>query len=398
MVRAKNSGCCCCSKCGVPLPPIGGKCCQCICDKICVEVTDLDSTGTEAGDPCNCDQRIIEVEWSESDCAYVTELTCGSLVIDAKFEVKQCGDEPEGTGTGTSDSNCHLCLTSDCLGLTGQCPDEDIGSGTSCKKFQPGHPEDCGDYLVDCEQSGGFNHTWTVNAENCDSAGTGNDCSNIQIRAYCYGRVNPAGRGEDRICKDCDCVCACLEVIYEESGGDPQISYPCWGTITGTEEGWTTTFGEGSDEQTISISLVRGEDGCCYWSISVSRGTIDGYGSDTALEKTGCPNFAAELGIDLGGGDSATLEINCAPCEVSEEGELFSCYCRWVWVQTDYWEPGHTPVPCGGYWKLDVDACWASFCGPVFYCAYPCCDEDDPPAEDDDYLYYCTEFTGTCVS
>lgn len=277
---------CCCSKCAVKLPEDTAICCQCICDQICVYVTSLQ-------EDCDCGEVVQIIPWDPDECAYVGRVNCDLLSIDVRFEVNRCDPDDDGT--------CHLCLTSACLGLDGEC-------GTnSCRDFATGNVTgDCGDYVRDCEQTGGWDETWEVNASNCGDS----DCGDITINAQCYPRINPAGRELERICKDCDCVCESVLMRYTE---DACIFDAIVVRYDPETEQWMGTFGV-SPPQTVTMSIERGADGCCYWLITITKGVFAINNLKEIRVKTECPDVDIELDIALGNLEFALLEIECAQC------------------------------------------------------------------------------------
>lgn len=279
-------------------------CCLCSCSDLCVTVeanhvlTCLDDlTGVGV---CNCDSQKTKVSWDPDQCAYVGTVTCDAISIDVNFEIKKCA-------VGGVEK-CHLCLTSTCLGLTGACPDQ-------CKEFTPGHKTgECGTYLRDCTQSGGWNKTWTVDASGCGDV----DCTSVVITVECMARVNPAGKGVDRICKNCDCVCKDICLTYSESGFDPAddcISQSRKVTWDDANSRWQTTFTCPAGSQTLTITLVRNSvTGCCKWKLESSKGTVN---SPDQVDTT-CPSILEDWTIDLGGGDTADVHVECADCECAD--------------------------------------------------------------------------------
>ena len=286
-------GSCCCSLCGVQLPPEANGCCLCVCDTICVEVRNA-----AVGGDCDCRRSFTLIEWNHDQCAYVGTVICGSLSIDVRFDIKKC-----------SDGTCRLCLTSTCLGLTGQC------GNAGCKEFSPGHNGDCGKYLKDCTQDGGWDETWNVDATGCLPPSSEISCPSISIHVRCYDRVNPAGSGTTRLCKDCDCVCECVNIAYEESVcAQSQTHTSCW------SDSWSATLDPClTGNQTITVELVRDPDtGCCNWKVTITKGVFaEGYpgvGTTEALIKTVCPDVDITLGVDLPGVDTGIITINCVDC------------------------------------------------------------------------------------
>lgn len=314
-MTAKGS-CCCCSLCGIQLPPESSVCCLCICDTLCVEIDG-------GGGACDCDVAFFLIPWDTTQCAYVGTAVCGSLSIDLRFDIRKCADD-----------NCYLCLTSTCLALDGQCPT----AGSGCMEFSS-HDEigGCGDYKRDCTQDGGWNETWGVDATDCLPPGSGQTCTSVSIHVTCYDRVNPAGSGTTRLCKDCDCVCDCVIFGYEEAAGGLHLTKlpVCW------DGSWSSTLRLcAGDPQVVTVEIVRDDDtGCCYWKVTISKGVFatgyPGVGTTIALIKTECPDIDIELGIDLPAADTAILTIVCAgcpqvpccPCEWLEDYVKFSEYC-----------------------------------------------------------------------
>lgn len=329
-----KGNCCCCSKCGVALPKGVDVCCLCVCDSLCVTLEALSNTGT-ADSECGCLRpTITRINWDPDSCAYVGSISCGSqLSIDVRFEVKRCGGEHGtdiGTGTAGDGLNCHLCLTSACLGLDGVCGTP-TGTSTNnpgvedCQWFKAGNKGgDCGDYLKGCSQQNGWDETWIVDASECE-AGSVDGCTQVSIHVECYPRTNPAGNGTDRLCKDCDCVCQNLEFDYEEDNCSPAVQIVAYEDYSGTGtgvSGWTATFVCSGGNQTILVYLTRGDDGCCYWNVSVSKGLIvdltgsgSGATSDEMIVKTDCPEIGFSFEVDLGNGEFGLVDIVCAPCD-----------------------------------------------------------------------------------
>ena len=352
-MTSKSAGCgdCCCSVCSVALPKDVETCCQCICSDICITVTGPEIVGTaidDCLDPaiptgtgtdgiCDCSESKTKIAWDADECAYIGTVTCGpGLSIDLRFEVKQCANVDTGTGTGSGtlgpEDDCHLCLTSDCLGFNGVCPDE-------CQEFAAGNINgDCGKYLKDCDQSGGWDKTWTVDASDCGDL----DCTSISINVQCSDRINPAGIGVDRICECCDCVCRCVCITYEEDNCISQTKKVCWQESgTGTESGyWEVTF-EDCDlgEQTIKITLEKATDSNkCVWRLTPTRGTVyeqialatgTGTGTSEALTTilAECPEADLNWTIDVDetgtSGAIGRVTVRCADCEECEE--TFCC-------------------------------------------------------------------------
>jgi len=221
-----------------------------------------------------------------------------------KFDIKDC-----------TTGGCHLCLTSTCLNLDGQCP----SGGSGCKTFTPGNVNgDCGDYLRDCSQDGGWDATWEVDATDCLPPESELDCSSITINVTCYPRVNPAGQGLDRLCKDCDCVCECVFIDYEETTSCTSKShFECWAGS------WSSSFVCEYGDQDVLVELERDTvTGCCNWRVTITKGLIIPDDetppvSKTAIYKTACPDIDLTINIDLGEGDSAILTIRCGPCALA---------------------------------------------------------------------------------
>lgn len=319
-MTAKGSGCldhCCCSRCGVQLPPSAGNCCLCVCDTLCLEVREVGEGS------CNCDVVFLRIPWSHAECAYSGTIVCGSLSIDVRFDIKKC-----------SDGTCRLCLTSTCLELDGQC-----SSGTACNEFTSGGVNsDCGTYRRDCTQDGGWDETWNVNATGCLPPDTEISCPSITINVRCYDRVNPAGSGTTRKCKDCDCVCDCVTMSYEEVSAYQESKLVCW------DGSWVHTFQFcPNDPQTVTVELVRDDDtGCCNWKVAITKGVFaEGYpgaGTTIALIKTDCPDIDIDLGIDLPGEDIGMLSIGCnLSC-----GDALCCPCGEFFLNI-------IQVPCQAY-------------------------------------------------
>lgn len=336
---SSSGGCGCCSKCGAALPEDVSACCLCVCDEICVTVSggvlgtapfDCEPVGTSTDSVCSCAGGKFLIPWDKAECAYVGTISCGGLTIDLRFEVKQCSNVGTGTGTGSSEgpaTDCHLCLTSSCLNLSGVCP-------THCREFTPGNLSgDCGKFLKDCDQSGGWNSTWTVDASGCGDA----DCTSVDIAVQCSDRINPAGQDQDRLCKDCDCVCECVCITYRETDCIERTVKTCWVADTGTGGGgyWEATFtGCPGGDQTIRVELVRDEvSGCCYWRLVTSRGQIleptpemFGTGTGTNVDeldiKTDCPNVNLYWTLDLSDEGTGTgtgenlgyISVRCSDC------------------------------------------------------------------------------------
>jgi len=322
MVAKKGAGCC-CSDCGEQIPNNVSGCCSCVCDSICVTAqcgmgtgtgTDcVGGTGTGTGTPdCDCVSERTRIPWDADRCAYVGTVLCGALSIDVKFEVKKCDDT--GTGTGTED-DCLLCLTSTCLGLSGTCPDD-------CKAFAPGNTSgNCGKYIKGCDQSGGFNLTWEVDASGCSNAG----CDDITLNVQCESRVNPAGGGTGKLCGDCDCVCDCVCITYEEECFS-ESKRVCWNADNNQ---WQTDFdltiAGGCDEdvtQTITIVMQKGSGGCCEWKITATRGTVTG----PVVVATDCPDVNLTWEIVISGTDSTIGTVTIA-CEGCGDCESIPCLC-----------------------------------------------------------------------
>jgi len=259
------------------------------------ELTCLDNLTGEG--VCFCSSHKTKVEWDHEQCAYVGTVTCDALSIDVKFEVKQCysGGNPDA---------CHLCLTSTCLSLTGTCPDQ-------CKEFAAGRLGECGNFIRDCDQSGGWSKTWTVDASGCGDA----DCTSVVLTVECMARINPAGSGLTRICKNCDCVCKDICIFYAETGFLPEddcIAQSAKAVWDEDNSHWQATLTCPSGSQTLTITLVRDEDtGCCKWKLEATKGTVD---SPDELDAQ-CPDMDLDWTIDLGGGDTATVHVQCADCE-----------------------------------------------------------------------------------
>lgn len=306
-MTAKGS-CCCCSKCGVALPADVAVCCLCSCDQLCVSLESLTGVGVGSEcpgytDDCNCLKEIAVVPWDQDECAYIGEVSCGSVTVDLRFDVKIC------------DGQCHLCLTSTCLGLDGVCGVSGTGVNADvedCLPFTPGNINgDCGKYLRDCDQSGGWDESWTVNAVDCEP---GTNCTSMLIHAECYPRVNPAGEGLNRLCKDCDCVCENLLFDYEEQDCTPPTQ-----VVQFDGGGWYATF-DCDNDQTITIVIDRDSiTGCCNWKITASKGQLYDEVTATLVDelyiKTSCPNINETIDINIGQEGTATLELSCASCD-----------------------------------------------------------------------------------
>ena len=315
-MSTKGSSCshCCCSQCGVSLPKGLGTCCLCVCDELCVEVEGEQSTAdcldTNPEGVCGCSSTGNRVVWDPDVCAYVGTLVCGALTIDVRFDVKTC------------EEGCYLCLTSECLGLAGTCPQD-------CRLFEPGNKSgDCGHYIRDCDQLGGWDATWTVDASGCGDV----DCTSVTITAKCLPRINPTATGQDKLCKDCDCVCEYLCVTYSESGGlpgDECLSQSKRVPIEGSS--FTATFECEQGSQTVTVEMVRHpETGCCWWRPTFSRGTLilapipltDQYESPEV--KTVCPEVDLEWQVQLTEeGHIGTFTAVCEQCNGC--GETFCC-------------------------------------------------------------------------
>ncbi|KKN40962.1 hypothetical protein LCGC14_0727940 [marine sediment metagenome] len=299
---------CCCSACGKKLADPNSLCCSCVCDKLCVTISGggvvecPPTTGTGSGETCGCTEVTVAVDWDDTQCAWVGIVACGSLSIDLKFEVLNL------------EGDCYFCLTSDCLGLiqlgTG------TGTGDECQLITPGCGQDkfCGEFTKDGDQRTGWDPdvllgNWTADASDCGDL----VCTSVEIRAICADRTNPAGRGTTRVCTDCDCVCNCVCLTYEEDACDPQTVKVCWRgeTGTGSDGPWEHTFtGCPDGDQTVTITIERGDDGCCEWHLETTRGTVT-----TPNVKTDCPRADHTWGITgLAAAGTATVEIACAEC------------------------------------------------------------------------------------
>jgi|GEM_PF-6604188 hypothetical protein len=276
--------CCCCSACGVPLPKEVATCCLCVCDEICVT---LEGTGVD----CSCVIGKSVVSWNPEECAYIGAVGCGDVYVDVRIDIRKC------------EGNCHLCLTSICLGLDGACPD-------TCVQFAPGNLHgDCGKYLRECSQRGGFNADWSVDVSECGDA----DCSTVTLNAECSSRVNPAGSGVTRLCKDCDCVCDCVSIGYEDAVFYPDAINVCWEPLE-EGNGWRATFTDcGDNIVTLTVRIVRSEDGCCYWRLETSKGTVIGDNE----RKTYCPDVSLTWDILLEDESTAMVSVVCNSCYVA---------------------------------------------------------------------------------
>jgi len=246
------------------------------------------------------------------------------LQIDVRFDIKDC-----------LIGGCSLCLTSTCLDIDGLCP----SGGSGCQPFTPGNLHgDPGDYLRDCSQDGGWDATWEVDATDCLTGSPGFTCPSISIHVTCYPRINPANPTGDvleRLCKDCDCVCECVFIGYEEAGClQMDSALVCW------NDGWTASLDLDWDEmvpcpggqQTVTVTLVRDEaTGCCYWQVTITKGVFaEGYpgeGTTTALVKTDCPEIDITLGIELPGDDTGIVTVICGNCGVNIDT---CCACEWL--------------------------------------------------------------------
>ena len=291
---------------------------MCVCDTLCLKIRE------ETEGPCDCDVAFAKILWDHDACAYVGTAACGSLSIDVRFDIKKC-----------SDGTCRLCLTSTCLGLTGQC-----STSSGCNEFAPGHNGDCGTYLKDCEQDGGWDETWLVDATGCLPPNTQISCPSISIRAYCYPRVNPAGSGLTRLCKDCDCVCECIEVGYEKENCISASCLPPAKLVCWENDKWFAainlnelTYICDHAEQGVTVELFRNETtGCCEWKVTITHGVIaEGYpgaGGTIAYIKTDCPDFHIELGVVLPDESTAILTLTCATCGQDVDT---CCACEWLY-------------------------------------------------------------------
>ncbi len=308
---------CCCSVCGKKLADPNSLCCGCVCDALCVTIIGggvvecPPSAGTGSGETCGCTEVTAKVDWVDADCAWVGTVVCGTLAIDLKFEVLQL------------DGDCYFCLTSDCLGLsqfrTG------TGTGDECQVITPGCGQDkfCGEFTRDGDQRQGSDPDaplgeWRFDASDCGDL----MCTSVIIEAICAERINPAGRGTDRICTNCDCVCNCVCLTYEEDACLSQTERVCYvyeGTGTDSDS-WTHTFTCPDGDQTVTITLERGSDGCCEWHLETSRGTVEdastGTGADASNKKSNCPTTAHTwtLTDTTGTGGSGSVTISCAEC------------------------------------------------------------------------------------
>jgi hypothetical protein len=304
-----------------------------VCQSLCVIVTNEQEA-------CDCEENATALPWDSEACEWSGTVTCGSLQIDLRVNVQHCDD------------GCYLCLTSSCLGLDGEC-----SPSGPCMEFDPGHNSgECGTYLRDCSQQGGFDETWlNLNPVACTGD---NDCTDITLRVICNPRVNPAGTGQTRTCKDCDCVCDCISINYQELIPFPPcggIRLVCWDQNSSR---WETTYTCSSGDQTITIELERGENGCCYWLVSVSKGLIDGQASQSY--KTDCPGIELSLLVTLDDED-AVLLIDCYDC-------CLACpYCASCYEQNTGIAFQGTPTP-----DVDEECCFTDLSSFTLEQIAPC--------------------------
>lgn len=287
MVKVKGNATCCRDDCQGQVLPDLKCCCDTVCDAICVTIKmdgcpdycpDEDGCDSDCG--CHC--ATAELPWDCDLQAYVGALGCGGMVIDLKFSLVEC------------EYGCRLCLSSDCLGIYGDCDTDDcvaISGKAQCTG--------CVDGIV---RTGGMVGSWAVDLSACGNA----YCGGATIETECVERILPS-RSVDcgiPLCLGCECACRCICITYRDDTCDETVK-ACWDNEIG---GWSASIECPYETIEITISLGPNEyTDECELSLSTSIGDGDAMAP-------GCPDISASWTITKEDSSTATIDVICSDC------------------------------------------------------------------------------------
>ena len=255
---AKQDKCCCCPPCRVT-----GLCCPCVCKYICVTFRVPDGIATG----CGCEIESIEIEYDVVTESWHSTLTCGTIVFDLEFYIKE------------EFGKCYWCLRSVALGY-------------------PLDDELC-EELVDCE----IDFVYDISTDQILAAGGNVDCAAGTLTVGCAEKIVP----ED--CTGCDCVCACVCMYLSSSGCSVDPQKVCYDE---TIKGWTATFDCGGG-RTHTVNLIIGKNANGECILTGSIGGTDASGQVFLMDD--CPNIDVVISGTRPGGGTVSVSISCVLCD-----------------------------------------------------------------------------------